>query len=177
MITVWLFGMPNAGKTTIANGLYDKLNTNGHRVEILDGNVVRDNLGVNFTKEGRQQQVKRIRYICKILNKHGVIPIVAAITPYEEWRAENRREIQGYFEVYVQASLDECIRRDTKDLYQRALDGELENMTGVNDPFDEPYNSDIICYTGEETIRESIDKVYKGVVNAIHKTRGKTETR
>lgn len=167
MITVWILGMPNAGKTTIANNLYDKLNTNGHRAEILDGNVVRDNLGGDFTKEGRYQQVKRIRFICKILNNHGVIPIVAAITPYDEWRAENRREIQDYFEVYVHASLEECIRRDEKDLYQRALDGELENMTGVNDPFEEPYNSDIICYTEEETIEESVEKVYREIVRCL----------
>ena len=176
-MVIWIVGMPNAGKTTIATSLFVMLATTGHKVELLDGNAVRRFLGGDFTKEGRYAQIKRIRYICKILRKHGIIPIVAAITPYEEWRAENRRELEGYFEIYMQASLTECIKRDDKDLYQRALDGELENMTGVNDPFEEPYNPDLICYTELEKVEDSIDKVYKEVRDALRKTSGKTGLR
>jgi adenylylsulfate kinase len=181
MITVWLVGLSSAGKTTIATGLHEKLNGNGHSAELLDGDIIRNNLGGDFTKEGRNQQINRIRYICKILNKHGIVAIVAAITPYEKWRFENRSEIENYLEVFVNAPIEECIRRDAKGLYKRAFAGEIKNMTGVDDPFEKAYNSDIICYTDKESVEESITKVYDKVVevidHAICKTRGETGIR
>ncbi len=175
MITIWLYGLSSAGKTTIATGLCKKLNSNGHKAELLDGDVIRKNLGGDFTKEGRCQQINRIRFICKILNKHGIIAIVAAITPYAEWREENRSEIEKYIEVFVDAPIEKCISRDRKNLYKRALSGEIKNMTGIDDPFERDDNSNLICYTDKEAIEESIDKVYKrtiGVIifNAICKT-------
>ena len=177
MITIWLLGLPSAGKTTISRELCAKLASMGYKVELLDGDEVRRNLGGGYLYEDRYAQIKRLRYFCKILNKHGIVPIVAAITPYELWRVENRKEIEHYLEVYVDAPLELCKKRDVKGLYKRALDGEIKNMTGVDDPFEEAYNSDVICYTENEDVRQSVNKIYNKFVevmkNAVYRARDK----
>lgn len=181
MITIWLLGLSSAGKTTISRDLTAKLASMGYNVEILDGDEVRKNLGGGFSYDARHEQIKRIRYFCRILNKHGIVTIVAAITPYESWRVENRKKIPHYLEVYVNAPIELCQKRDVKGLYKRAADGDLKNMTGIDDPFEEAYNSDIICYTEDEDVEESVDKIYCKFVevmkDAIRERRGKTGTK
>lgn len=125
--TLWLTGLSGAGKSTIAHAVGEQLRRHGARVEILDGDEIRLNLskGLGFSREDRDTNIRRIGYVAKLLTRNGVAVIPAAISPYRATRDEVRRDIGAFVEVFVKASLDECIRRDTKGLYKKALAGEL----------------------------------------------------
>jgi adenylyl-sulfate kinase len=142
----------------VASALRDK----GVRVEVLDGDEVRENLskGLGFSKEDRDTNVRRIAYVAKLLTRNGVGVITAAISPYRATREEARRQIgDGFIEVYVNASLDTCIRRDVKGLYGKALAGEIASFTGVSDPYEAPTDPDVEVDTERETLDESVDHV------------------
>jgi len=154
--TIWICGLPSSGKSTIATMLYNTMDN----VELLDGDVIRKNLStLGFTKNDRLDNIKRIRWLCCLLNKNGIDVIVAVITPYEEMRAENRRQIKNYIEIWSKLSIEECIKRDVKGLYKKAQAGLINNMTGINDPFEDLLNPDIICNTDIETQEESLLKI------------------
>ncbi len=138
--TLWLTGLSGAGKSTLAAAVSKELRDRGIPVEVLDGDEVRQNLskGLGFSREDRDTNIRRIGYVAKLLARNGVAVITAAISPYRTIRDEVREEIGAFVEVYVKASLDECIRRDTKGLYRRALAGEIPQFTGVSDPYEEP---------------------------------------
>jgi 3',5'-nucleoside bisphosphate phosphatase len=140
-LCLWLTGLSGAGKSTIARLVARRLRERGHRIELLDGDVVRRNLSVDlgYSREDRNRNVARIAFVANLLARHGVVAIVAAISPYREAR-EQARELIGerFVEVYVRASLGECERRDVKGLYERARAGEIERFTGVSDPYEEP---------------------------------------
>jgi len=160
-IIIWLTGLSGAGKSTIANGLYDILRQE-YKVEILDGDGVRENLskGLGFSKEDRDLNIRRIGYVANLLSKHGINVIVAAISPYRFVRDELKR-YGNMIEVYCDTSLEECKRRDVKGLYARVEAGELKNFTGVDDPYEEPLNPDLHLLTGEESVEYSITRVTK----------------
>src|SRR5256885_2496172 len=135
--TLWLTGLSGAGKSTLASAVADELRREAVRVETLDGDEGRQNLskGLGFSREDRDPNIRRIGYVAKLLTRNGVVVISAAISPYRAVRDEVRREVGAFVEVYVKASLEECVRRDTKGLYARALAGEDAQVTGGSDPY------------------------------------------
>jgi len=164
--TLWLTGLSGAGKSTIATAVGHELRRRGVRVEVLDGDEVRQNLskGLGFTREDRDTNIRRIGYVAKLLSRNGVAVITAAISPYRGVRDEVRREIGAFVEVYVKASLDECVRRDTKGLYRRALAGEIPQFTGVSDPYEEPLRPELVIDTEREGVGESAARVIDRLV-------------
>jgi adenylylsulfate kinase len=158
---IWFTGLSGAGKTTISQGVALQLKTRGLPVEVLDGDVVRTHLsqGLGFSKEDRDINIRRIGFVASLLTRHQVIVIVSAISPYQETREEVRQMTENFVEVYVKASLDTCEKRDVKGLYAKARSGEIKQFTGINDPYEEPINPEIICHTEYETVDESITKV------------------
>ena len=160
--TVWFTGLSGAGKSTIAERLIALLRDNDVRAELLDGDIVRTNLskGLGFSKEDRDTNIRRIGFVSNLLTRNGVVSIVSAISPYREVRDEVRSDIgDNFVEVYVEASLDELVRRDVKGLYEKAIKGEITNFTGVSDPYEAPLNPEVLVNTEEETIEESLGKV------------------
>ncbi len=160
-VTIWLTGLSGAGKSTIANALVDHLRAHGKKVELLDGDVVRTNLskGLGFSKEDRDTNIRRIGFVANLLTRNGVAALVAAISPYRAVRDEVRETIGQFVEVHVDASLDELVRRDVKGLYEKALRGEIENFTGVSDPYEPPFAPEVHIDTEAETVEESVAKV------------------
>jgi adenylyl-sulfate kinase len=159
--TVWLTGLSGAGKTTIAERLETALRARGQAVEVLDGDVVRTNLskGLGFSKEDRDTNIRRIGFVAKLLSRNGVAVIASAISPYREVRDEVRGEIGNFVEVYVECPIDELVRRDVKGLYEKALRGEIDNFTGVSDPYEAPLAPEVHVRSDRETVEESTDRV------------------
>ena len=164
--TLWLTGLSGAGKSTLAAAVADQLRRGGVRVETLDGDAVRQNLskGLGFSREDRDTNIRRIGYVAKLLTRNDVVVISAAISPYRAVRDEVRREIGAFVEVHVKASLEECVRRDTKGLYARALAGELAQFTGVSDPYEEPLAPELVVDTEREDVATSATRVIDRLV-------------
>lgn len=158
---VWLTGLPGSGKTTVARALEKKLLELGKRVEVLDGDDVRENLSpqLGFSKEDRMVHAKRVAYLGKLLARNGVTVIVGLISPYREFRRSAREMIGDFIEVYVKCSLDTCIERDVKGHYAKAMSGKIEDFTGVSDPYEEPENPDVVVETEKETSDESAESI------------------
>src|SRR6476619_5668122 len=160
--TLWFTGLSGAGKTTISEIVERELRDRGSRVEVLDGDIVRENLskGLGFSKEDRDTNIRRIAFVADLLSRNGVPVITAAISPYAEIRNE-ARELMGdrFVEVYVEASVDTCAERDVKGLYAKAFSGEIKEFTGVSDPYEVPENPDVVCDTEGETAEESAQKL------------------
>jgi adenylylsulfate kinase len=164
--TIWFTGLSGAGKTTVADLVAAELRRREQPVEILDGDVVRTHLskGLGFSKEDRDENIRRIGFVCNLLSKHGVFSIAAAISPYRDIRDEVRAAAQGKFiEIYVDCPLEECARRDVKGLYARAMAGEIPNFTGVSDPYEPPLNPEVVIRTAEESPEQSADRVLQAL--------------
>jgi adenylyl-sulfate kinase len=160
-LVVWLTGLSGAGKSTLAHALAARLHAAGEKVEVLDGDSIRQHLsqGLGFSREDRDINIRRIAFVAKLLARNGVIVIVAAISPYRAVRDEARAEIGRFLEVHVQCSIDELVRRDTKGLYARALAGSLPNFTGISDPYEEPLAPEVTVRTDRESLDESVSRV------------------
>ena len=161
---IWLTGLPGSGKTTIAKALYPKLKELGFKVELLDGDVVRKELSpeLGFTKQDRETHARRVVYLSKLLSRNGIISVVCLISPYREFRRYARSEISvnnNFYEVYVKCSLETCIKRDPKGLYKKALSGEIKDLTGLQDPYEEPQDPEIIVNTERQTLDESVNVI------------------
>jgi adenylylsulfate kinase len=158
---LWLTGLSGAGKTTIAQRLENNLREQGYLVELLDGDVIRQNLsqGLSFSKEDRDINVRRVGYVANLLSRNGVIVIVSLISPYRAVRDELRVSTNNFVEIYVNAPIEICEVRDVKGLYAKARNGEIKSFTGIDDPYEEPLNPHITCYTANETIHQSIYKI------------------
>jgi len=159
--TLWFTGLSGAGKTTLARGVEAVLRERGLKVEVLDGDIVRQNLskGLGFSKEDRDTNILRIGFVCKLLSRNGVAAIGSAISPYREIRDLIRGDIGNFVEVYVKCPLDVLIERDVKGLYKKALSGEIKNFTGVSDPYEEPLNPEVIVDSSSESPEESIERI------------------
>lgn len=160
-VTLWFTGLSGAGKTTISRAVDEELRARGCNVEILDGDIVRQNLtkGLGFSKEDRDENIRRIGFVSQLLTRNGVIVLVSAISPYRAIREEVRQRIGNFVEVFVNAPLAVCEERDVKGLYQRARAGEIKKFTGIDDPYEPPLNPEVECQTNLETLDESVAKV------------------
>jgi len=155
--TVWLTGLPCSGKSTVARHLARKFLRRGRRVEVLDGDLVRQSLsyGLGFGREDRDRNIQRVAFVANLLARNGVVVIVAVVSPYRAARDEARRSLRRFFEVHVDCPISECERRDVKGMYKRARAGELRGFTGVDDPYEVPLNPDLVISTSLQSSAES----------------------
>jgi adenylylsulfate kinase len=164
--TVWLTGLPSAGKTTLAYALAERLRGEGHRVEVLDGDEIREFLsaGLGFSREDRHTNVQRIGFVAELLASHGVKVLVPVIAPYADSREAVRKRHQakgtGYVEVHVATPVEVCSDRDVKGLYAKQAAGELTGLTGVDDPYEAPEDPDLRIETQGHTVQESADVLH-----------------
>jgi len=163
--TLWFTGLSGAGKTTLARLVEIELSARGHKVEVLDGDVIRTNLskGLGFSKEDRDTNIRRIGYVCRLLSRNGVVAISAAISPYREVRDEVRRSVEQdgaeFIEVFVKCPIMVLAERDVKGLYKKALAGEIKSFTGVSDPYEEPLSPHVLIESDREPVELSVAKI------------------
>jgi adenylyl-sulfate kinase len=155
---VWMTGLPSGGKTTLATMLEAELIAQGRRVERLDGDELRTHLskGLGYSREDRDENVRRVGWVARLLARHGVIAITALVSPYRSTRDEVRAGTRNFIEVWVKASLDECVRRDVKGLYKKALAGEIGQFTGISDPYEPPLHAEVVVETDREPAADSV---------------------
>jgi adenylylsulfate kinase len=156
---LWFTGLSGAGKTTLADALVPRLRTAGKKVEVLDGDVVRTHLskGLGFSREDRDLNIARIAFVANLLARNGVVVLVAAISPFRGARDEARKLVGANFvEIHVAPPLEECIKRDVKGLYKKAIAGEIAQFTGVSDPYEEPLHPEVKVDTSIATVDEGI---------------------
>ncbi len=160
-VTVWLTGLSGAGKTTIGMALAERLCACAIKVELLDGDVVRQNLtnDLGFSRADRDENIRRIGFVAHLLCRNGMVVIVAAISPYRTSRDTVRQKIRQFLEVYVHAPLEVCERRDVKGLYAKARAGALRGFTGIDDPYEPPIKPEVECRTDLENVEQSVDKI------------------
>jgi adenylyl-sulfate kinase len=158
---LWFTGLSGSGKTTLAKLIEEDLKARGVRVERLDGDVVRQSLtaDLGFSKEDRDKNIQRVTFVAKLLSRNSVGVLASFISPYRATRDWVRCEVTNFIEVFLDCSLEECIRRDAKGLYAKALAGEIPEFTGVSDPYEPPTEPEIIVNTAEESIEESFSKI------------------
>jgi adenylylsulfate kinase len=160
---IWFTGLSGAGKTTIAEILRGELLQRCEKVEVLDGDVVRENLsrGLGFSKEDRDLNIARIGFVAHLLARNGVKVICAAISPYREPRDRVRQLVGDFIEVYVSTPIDVCEQRDVKGLYQKARAGQIMGFTGVDDPYEPPLDPELEISTIDQTPQESAQLILK----------------
>jgi adenylylsulfate kinase len=164
--TIWFTGLSGAGKSTLSEAIQQRLQARGRNVEILDGDVVRTHLskGLGFSREDRDTNIKRIAFVCSLLTRNGAACISAAIAPYREARDWARNEIGNFVEVYVKCPLEVCRERDVKGLYKLVDEGKIKNFTGIDDPYEEPLNPELVVETDKETVDESVNRILAKLV-------------
>src|SRR3954451_18310393 len=153
--------MSGAGKSTISGALEARLRASGAKVEVLDGDIVRTHLskGLGFSREDRDENIRRIGFVCELLSRNGVIAVAAAISPYRAGREEGRARIPNFVEVYVECPIEVLAERDVKGLYKRALAGEIAHFTGISDPYEPPLTPEVSIDSATETPEESLGKI------------------
>jgi adenylylsulfate kinase len=159
---LWFTGLSGSGKTTITNLLVKEMRKRGAKLEVLDGDIVRQNLskGLGFSKEDRDTNIRRVAFVADLLSRNEVPVITAAISPYRQLRDEARAKMDGRFiEAYVKASVETCEERDVKGLYAKARSGEIKEFTGVSDPYEAPESAELVIETEEQTPEESARQI------------------
>ena len=173
-ICIWMTGLSGSGKSTIAQGLEKKLHENGILTTVLDGDNVRSGINKNlgFSEDDRIENIRRIAEINKLFLESGIVTINSFVSPTKDIRDLAKEIIgeQDFCEVYVNASFDECAKRDVKGLYKKAIAGEIKNFTGLDAPFEAPTNAALEIKTAEQTIEESIETIYNFFIQKIRKT-------
>jgi len=161
--TLWFTGLSGAGKSTLSTLVGQRLRAHGAAVEVLDGDVVRTRLskGLGFSKEDRDENIRRIGFVCEMLTRHGVIAIAAAISPYRAIRDELRAAISPFVEVHVTCPIEILMERDVKGLYKKALAGEIAQFTGITDPYEPPLRPELTVDSSKETPEESCERIWQ----------------
>jgi adenylylsulfate kinase len=159
--TLWFTGLPCSGKSAVANRVAEILRSRGLKAERLDGDVVRKSLcrDLGFSREDRNENIRRVTFVAKLLTRNGVAVLTSFISPYREIRDKARQEIGDFVEVYVRCPLEVCMSRDIKGMYKRAINGEIKEFTGISDPYEEPLHPELILETDRETLEDSAQKV------------------
>lgn len=160
--TIWLTGLSGTGKTTIGLRIVDALRARGRNAELLDGDELRATLskGLGFTRDDRDEHVRRIGFVAEILTRNGVVAVVAAISPYRSTREEVRARLRDFVEVHLRCSMPVLERRDPKGLYAKARAGQIARFTGVSDPYEDPLTPEIVA----DTDRDSVDVIVERVL-------------
>ena len=168
-LTVWFTGLSGSGKSTLSLAVCQELAASGYRVQLLDGDEVRLFLSrdLGFSKQDRDENIRRIGFVAELLTKNGVITLVSAISPYRSARDSVRARIPQFLEVYVNAPVEECERRDVKGLYKRARTGEIKTFTGISDPYEHPLTPEVECRTDLESIPESTERVIGAILARV----------
>jgi adenylyl-sulfate kinase len=163
---VWFTGLPSSGKSTLSLMVQRALDEAGFAVEVLDGDEIRQRLtkGLGFSKEDRDENVRRISYVAKRIANVGGVAVTAAISPFREARERARAEIGNFVEVHVDCPLQVCMQRDVKGLYARAIRGEIANFTGISDPYEPPVHPEVVVHTDRESREESLQKILQKLV-------------
>src|SRR3954453_20025978 len=158
---VWFTGLSAAGKSTIAGLVAGELEQRGMVVDRLDGDVVRTHLskGLGFSREDRDTNIARIAFVAHLLQRNGVIVLVSAISPYRNTRDDARKLIGDFVEIYVAPPLEECIKRDVKGLYKKAIAGEIKQFTGISDPYEAPLNAELTIDTSTVSVEEGVQRI------------------
>lgn len=161
--TVWFTGLPRAGKSTLSRKLYETLKAKFDKIELLDGDDLRSILSADlgFSEQDRMLNITRIGWLCNLLNKHGVICVVAAIAPLRNVRAEVRNKLGNFVEVYVKCPVEICEKRDASGLYKKAKSGKISNFTGISQRYEEPLHSEIVVETHKENVEFCVEKVIR----------------
>ena len=160
-VTIWFTGLSACGKSTIADALAERLQVNGYRPQRLDGDVIRQHLWkeLGFSKEDRDENIRRVTFLAGLLTRNGIITITSFISPYRELRDHARKTIGNFIEVYVKCPVEVCIERDPKGLYLKAIAGEIKNFTGISDPYEEPINPDLVIESDKDSVEECVNKI------------------
>jgi adenylyl-sulfate kinase len=160
-VVIWLTGLSGAGKTTIGKALEEELLKRGAQVEFLDGDDLRRTISseLGFSNEDRETHAKRVSYLSHLLSRNGIITIVALISPFRSSRHYARNLVGNFVEVWVQCSIDTCQRRDPKGLYKKAQEGKINNMTGIQAPYEAPVDPEVIVNTEEIKPQECAAKI------------------
>ncbi|MGH7293683.1 MAG: adenylyl-sulfate kinase [Polyangiaceae bacterium] len=161
-VVLWFTGLSGAGKSTLAEAIAPKLRAAGRKVEILDGDVVRTNLskGLGFSREDRDTNIARIAFVAHLLQRNGVIVITAAISPFRQTRDDARKLIGHFVEIHIAPPLEECIRRDVKGLYKKAIAGEIQQFTGISDPYEEPAAPELRIDTSRVSVEDGVARIF-----------------
>ena len=172
MIVVWLTGLPGSGKTTLATKATNVLREKGYRVEVLDGDWVRNtiNIGAGFTREEREKHLLRVAWIARLLARNNIIVLCSFVSPYRDVRRKVREIISEevpFYEVWVKCSVEDCIKRDPKGLYAKALRGEIKHMTGIDDPYEHPESPDLVIDTVNDSLEDNIYKLLGFIISRI----------
>jgi adenylylsulfate kinase len=159
-VTLWFTGLPCSGKSAIADIVAEKLKAQGLRAERLDGDIVRQDLtrDLGFSKADRDENIRRVTFVAKLLARNGVAVLVSFISPYREMRDRARQQVRNFVEIYVKCPVEVCAQRDVKGMYQKAMRGEIKEFTGVNDPYEEPLHPELVLETDKETLDQSVEK-------------------
>jgi adenylylsulfate kinase len=168
---VWLEGLSGSGKTTLSQSVATQLRRAGWKVEVLDGDAVRQMFSpeLGFTRKDREFHARRVSYVARMLARNGVATIVAMITPYETSRQAARADVEIPFEeVWLRCPIEVCRARDPKGIYHRAAAGEVHRMTGVDDPFEEPLNPDLVVDTANAPVAKSTSQILEHLANRGH---------
>ncbi|GIK28030.1 MAG: adenylyl-sulfate kinase [Chloroflexi bacterium] len=162
---LWMTGLSGAGKTTLALALEKELRARGVRLERLDGDTVREGLtrDLGFSKEDRDKNIERVSFVAKLLSRNHVAVIASFISPYAAMREFVRKETTNFLEVYVDAPLEECERRDVKGWYAKARAGQVKNFTGIDDPYEAPENAEIHIRTDLYSIDECVAQILESL--------------
>jgi adenylylsulfate kinase len=161
-VALWFTGLPCSGKSAIADKLAAILKDRGYRVERLDGDIVRQDLtrDLGFSKGDRDENIRRVTFVTKLLARNGVFVLTSFISPYRELRDRARDQIENFMEIYVKTSLETCIQRDVKGMYKKAMAGQIKEFTGVSDPYEEPLKPELVVETDNESLDQSTERVF-----------------
>lgn len=159
--TLWFTGLPCSGKSAVADRVAAVLKERGKHAERLDGDIVRQDLtrDLGFSKKDRDENIRRVTFVTKLLSRNGVAVLTSFISPYREMRDRARRETTNFVEIYAKCPVEVCMERDVKGMYKKALRGEIKEFTGVSDPYEEPLKPELVLETGKETLEQSVSRV------------------